>query len=59
MSYINEYTCDGCGKKADGDLTPEGWSFDGKDLCPDCNPNSRRNQPVEQRHGDASRKEKP
>lgn len=44
MSYVNEYTCDGCGAKADGDLTPPGWSFDGKDLCPDCNPNSRRNQ---------------
>lgn len=44
MAEVHYVVCDRCGARADGDLTPEGWSFGAEDLCVDCNPNSRRNQ---------------
>ncbi len=37
MSYVCYYQCDDCGKRADADLTPPGWTFPGdSDYCRDC-----------------------
>jgi hypothetical protein len=37
MTFFAYTECDGCGRKHDGELTPEGWGMgDGGDYCPEC-----------------------